>query len=84
MSIDFDKYRTETAEDFNQTLRAVWKLKKENTEAGTSFEFERLERNLERLRNRVVFLVCLESDGGDKFGSVDVDLVAVREEDNEE
>lgn len=83
MSVDFDKFRKDMARDFNQTMHSLWNLKKNHDSVAESCEFDQLERNLDRMRNRVVFIVCLESDGGDKFGSVDVELLSVKEEDME-
>lgn len=80
MAFSFDDFRKSTVSDFNAAMQALWVVKDDNDD----IDLERLEKRLDRLRDRLVILVCLESKGDDVFTAVDVDILPVREEDLEE
>ncbi len=89
MKTNFDNIRKNLIDRTNRVMRQAWKLHKALDDFGhggaVSDEFDQLERLLDSLRDPVVAIGCLESDGtpDDAFKALEFDLLAAREEDQE-
>lgn len=96
MKTNFDNIRKQLIDRTNAVMEKTWKLRA----AAAAVEADRfdrhlwvdlddelddLERRLDALRNPVVAIGCLESDGGpdEAFKALDFDLHAARKEDEE-
>lgn len=81
MAFNFDEFRKSMVGDFNAAMQALWVVKNDNDD----IDLERLEKRLDRLRDKLIILVCLESKGEDKFEAIkDIEVLPVDENDLEE
>ena len=87
MKTDFDNIRRNLIDLTNRVMKRMWKLHKAimDSEYPGNFtdEMDELERALDSLRDPVVAIGCLGSDGGDKFEALEFDVNAARKEDQE-
>ena len=91
MKVDFDNIRQKLIDKTNAVMVRTWELRDalEREKCGsmpdTLYELDSLERLLDSLRDPVIAIGCLESDGseGDKFEALDFDVNAARREDQE-
>ena len=90
MKTNFDNIRKNLIDRTNRVMRKMWKLHETIMDSGYpgnfTDEMDELERALDSLRDPVVAIGCLESDGSpeDAFKALEFDLIAARKEDQDE
>ncbi len=89
MKTNFDNVRKQLIDRTNRVMKKMWdlhdKIKDHEYPGNFRDELDELERALDLLRDPVVAIGCLESDGtpGDAFKAMEFDLHAARKEDEE-
>ena len=90
MKTNFDTIRLSLINRTNAVMVQAWRIRAAVAASGLGgdvvFAVDDLERLLDALRNPVVAIGCLESDGGpeDAFKALDFNLHAARVEDDED
>ena len=89
MKVNFDNIRQKLIDRTNKVMKRMWALHKKIMDAeypgNFTDEMDELERALDMLRDPVVAIGCLESDGSpdEPFKALEFDIHAARKEDEE-
>jgi hypothetical protein len=89
MKVNFDSIRQKLIDRTNRVMKKMWTLHETIMESeypgNFTDEMDELERALDLLRDPVVAIGCLESDGSadDPFKALEFDIHAARKEDEE-